>query len=30
LTMVRYGVVMAVRACSIEMPGFNRANTYAQ
>ena len=29
-TMAWYGVAMAVRACSIETPGFKRANRYVQ
>ena len=30
LTIVWYGVASAARACSIETPGFSRANRYAQ
>ncbi len=30
LTIEWYGVAIAVRACSIETPGFRRANRYAQ
>jgi hypothetical protein len=30
LMIVWYGVAIAVRACSIETPGFKRANKYIQ